>query len=122
MTGQPEVRVEGAAMLALTLTRARTELAALAPEEAGTYIRDQARTHAPFITGRLRASLHSETADARVTVKSDLVYAPVIHNGWPAHGITANPYLIPVAEQTQAAWGRAYYADTLKAISKVRGA
>lgn len=117
-----QVDVDGAATVAATLGAASRDLAAMAPDDAGRYIRDQARAHAPFVSGALRSSLQFQTGEGRVAVGSGLVYAPVIHNGWPRHGISANPFLIPVAEDTQAMWGRAYTAETERIMSQVRGA
>lgn len=116
------VTVEGADTLVRTLNDASDDLENLAPEAAGRIVRDRARAAAPFVSGRLRLSLGVDTEPGRVTVGSDLIYAPVIHNGWPAHNIRANPFLIPVAEQSEAVWGKAYEVDADKAMSKVRGA
>lgn len=122
MSEPVSVQVVGAEMLAATLGRAMAELRTMAPDAVGDTIRDRARAAAPYVTGRLRSSLHAETADGRVSVGSDLIYAPVIHNGWPAHHIAADPFLIPVAEETESAWGRAYLVETNKILSQVRGA
>ena len=114
--------VEGADVFVATLTRAAHDLATMAPPEAGAYIRDKARGRAPMVTGRLRASVQAVESTGRVSVGSGLVYAPVIHNGWPGHGISANPFLIPVAEETAPVWGRVYETEARRIVGRVRGA
>lgn len=56
----------------------------------------------PRRTGRLAGSLHVDaaSADAAVVV-SDLPYAGVIHNGWPARQITAKPFLTDALATTE---------------------
>jgi hypothetical protein len=122
MAADQVVQVVGAEQVAADLGRLADDLEDLAPPAVGAYVRDQARAAAPFVTGALRASLHAETGDGRVTVSSGLVYAGVIHNGWADHGITANPFLVPVAEQTEPMWGRIYLAEVKQAAAHVKGA
>lgn len=122
MTGG-NVRVEGADTLARTLAEAGRELAGLAPDAVGPLIANRARAAAPFVSGTLRASIAPDTDAGRVTVGSDLEYAHVIHNGWAAHNIAANPFLFPVAEDMESVWGKAYEAEAARIIrSEVRGA
>lgn len=114
--------VEGATTFVATLNAAAREWADLAPSEAGAYVRDKARGRAPHVSGRLRASVTATESAGRVSVGSGLVYAPVIHNGWPGHGISPNPFLIPVAEETAPVWGRIYTAEAEQIAHHVRGA
>ena len=114
--------VHGDKMVAATLAVAEHRLADMAPPEVGTYIRDQGRARAPYVSGALRASVQNRQAAGKVSVGSGLVYAPVIHNGWPGHHIRANPFLIPVAEETESTWGRAYEVEAARITSQVRGA
>lgn len=115
--------VDGATTLVRTLGEAERDLADLAPPEAGAFIQQRARAAAPFVTGALRASLTSEATAGVVQVGSDLPYAAVIHNGWAAHNIVANPYLIPVAEDTESIWGPLYEAAVARVIrADVKGA
>lgn len=116
------VEVDGATTVAATLGVAEQRLADMAPAEVGAYIRDQGRANAPYVSGRLRASITNRQAAGEVRVGSGLVYAPVIHNGWPRHHIRANPFLIPVAEDTESTWGRAYQAEAARIVKVVRGA
>lgn len=122
MPNRVDVDVEGATTFVATLGAAARQLADMAPPEAGAFIRDRARGRAPMVSGRLRASVVAAESAGRVSVGSGLVYAPVIHNGWPGHGISPNPFLIPVAEETASVWGRAYVAETTRIVSHVRGA
>lgn len=122
MAQGPTIKVTGADRVADTLGRLKVDLEELAPDGVGTYVTDQARAAAPFVTGALRASLHSDTEPGVVSVGSDLAYAGVIHNGWAEHNIKANPFLVPVAEATAPIWGRIYLTETSRAAARVRGA
>jgi hypothetical protein len=50
------------------------------------------------------------------------VYAPVIHNGWPGHNISANPFLTRGLENSRAEVERIYAAEAQDALGKVKGA
>lgn len=119
---ETRVDVDGAATVVATLAKAGHDLAEMAPPQVGTYIRDQGRAHAPYVTGRLRASIQNRQAAGTVRVGSGLVYAPVIHNGWPGHHIRANPFLVPIAQETESTWGRAYEVEAARITRQVRGA
>lgn len=115
-------RLEGADTFVRTLDDAADDLRDLAPEGAGRVVQDVARARAPFVSGTLRASLDVATSAGRVRVGSDLIYAPVIHNGWPAHNISANPFLVDGAEQSEPVWGRVYETEAARIMSTVKGA
>jgi len=118
------VTVVGDTRLRATLAVAADRLDELerAGQAAGRMIQQSARARAPKRTGRLAGSLVSAVDGNEAKVSSGLVYAGVIHGGWPAHGISANPYLIPVAESMQSVWIRAYEAEVIAATKIVRGA
>ena len=111
-------------MLAATLAAAGQHLGHLERAEAATgrLVATRARGRAPKRSGRLASSLSSKVDGATVAVGSGLVYAPVIHNGWPAHHIHAHPFLVPVAQATEPVW-RGYYVTEVQAtFNRVRGA
>jgi hypothetical protein len=115
--------VEGAETVADTLGDAASHLAELAPPEVGTLIQNKSRAAAPFVSGRLRGSIQSRADAGRVEVGSGLEYAHVIHNGWAAHNIAANPFLIPIAEDLESAWGPMYSTAAARVVrADVRGA
>jgi hypothetical protein len=118
------VEVEGADTFARTLHGAASELDNLtaASSATGQLIRERAASRAPKRTGALARSIVSATDGSTVTVSSGLIYAPVIHFGWAAHGITPNPYLIPAAVDSEPIWLGYYVKDIDSKLSKVRGA
>src|SRR4051812_37005397 len=91
--------VDGGDTGARTLGDAAEELAELAPPEVGALLVSKSRARAPYLSGALRTSIQADLTPARVKVVSGLVYSAVIHNGWAAHNIAAQPFLIPVAEE-----------------------
>lgn len=122
MANGPEV--EGAATLARTLHGAASELDELetAAGQTGQLIRSRAAGRAPKRTGRLARSITATVSGSDVEVGSGLIYAPVQHNGWAAHGISPHPFLIPVAEESAPIFAGFYARDIESKIRKVRGA
>lgn len=123
MTDPVRVDVDGAETVAWSLARTAGDLADMAPSGVGPVIRDRSRAAAPFVSGRLRASITDRAGEGRVSVGSGLEYAHVIHNGWAGHNIAANPFLIPVAENMESVWGPLYRIETARIVaSDMRGA
>jgi len=87
----------------------------------GKVIVAAARRKAPKQTGRLAGSLRAAPEGQQVQVGSPLVYAPVIHYGWPAHNIEPQPFLDEAAEETQDEWMREFIRE-LDAIVEMMGA
>lgn len=86
---------------------------------AATIVANTARTTAPARTGRLRASIRPNNAAARARVTSRLVYAPVVHWGWPARGIPANRFLERAAEMSEPVWRAGYEADLQRIVNNL---
>ena len=118
------VTVVGDTRLRATLAVAAERLDHLetAGQSASRLIMQAARGRAPKRTGRLAGSLSADADGTEAEVSAGAVYAGVIHYGWAAHGISANPFLVPVAESTQSVWIRSYQAEVVAAISIVKGA
>lgn len=116
--------LEGADRVAETLRRAAGQLGDLESVNRRTaaIIADRARSLAPVLTGALRASIVGAATRTDATVGSPLVYAPVIHNGWPAHHISAHPYVREAATQTAKQWQELYQHAVDQAAGQVRGA
>jgi hypothetical protein len=79
----------------------------------------------PVRSGRLLGSLRPAAAAAKVTVRaggSTLRYAGPIHWGWPAHHITANPFLSDAATSSEETWVGFYFAELERVIDGVKGA
>lgn len=123
MSTAPQVEVVGARTVVTTLGQAARSMADMAPQPVGALVQSRSRAAAPYVSGALRASLAVSIEPGTVQVGSGLPYAHVIHNGWAAHNIRANPFLIPVAEDTADIWGRYYQTEAARiASAEVRGA
>lgn len=117
------VKVIGADTVASTMRSAAEDLADLAKaqRQAADLIAQTASALAPKRSGKLAASIQGEVITGTAVVGTPLVYAPVIHNGWPRHNIRPTPYLTDAADTTQDKW-LGYYGDNVQAVcDKVRG-
>jgi hypothetical protein len=56
---------------------------------------------APRLTGTLAGSFHGKGSKDTAEVTSELVYAPVIENGWAAHNIEARHYAESTLTQSE---------------------
>ena len=54
------------------------------------------RAASPRLSGAMAASFRGTVRKSRAVVASDLVYAPVVTFGWPAHNIAPNRWDKPV--------------------------
>lgn len=64
--------------------------------EAARVVADEAKSLVPHLTGRLGASIRTGSTQKGANVKAgggDVVYAGVIHFGWPHHNISPQPFL-----------------------------
>ena len=118
------VQVTGDTRLKATMQAAAASLAHLdaSHQATGQLVRGRAVGAAPKRTGALAGSLSARASGDQARVSSGQVYAGVIHYGWAAHGIRANPFLVPVAEATQPVWIRTYQAQVKGIIGRIRGA
>jgi hypothetical protein len=121
------VRVEGARELRRTLKRAGVSVEDLkdANQAAGNIVAAAGRVSAPRRTGALPSSVRASRAAASATVRAGgarTPYAGVIHWGWPAHGISAQPWLSEAATSTESAWTAAYEAGVEKLLATIKGA
>lgn len=127
MTQPPGVYVEGLATLTRTMRQAGVDISELkdASKAAGDIVTAAASALAPRRSGRLASSVRPSklAAGVRVSVgKASVPYAGPIHWGWPARGITAQPFISNAATQTEPMWTAAYRKDVEAALAKVRGA
>lgn len=80
------------------------------------------QARAPKMTGRLANSLVARADPMTAEVSSTLVYAGVIHWGWPGHNIEPQPFLTTAAQDTEPQWLREFdqYVDrTINQMDKV---
>jgi hypothetical protein len=124
VTDGGSVRVEGLSRLSATLRRAKIDISDLkaATMKAAATVAQAAQASSPRRTGTLAGSVHGNRATARATVSSRLVYAGVIHWGWPAHNIEPQPFVSQAAQDTEPVWVAEYQRDVQHALDKVKGA
>jgi phage gpG-like protein len=117
------VTVAGAARLTATMRRAARDLGDLSAAGSRTafLIASTGRSRAPRRTGRLAGSLVATSTGQTAEVASGRAYAGVVHYGWPARRIAANPFLLDAATATAPAWTPLYAAEVAGAIDRVKG-
>ena len=88
------IEIVGGPELTRSLKGLEHDLRDLAPvnrSAAGELVKALAAS-APKVTGRLAASFRPSGTQREAIAESELIYAPVIDNGWSAHGIEAQHY------------------------------
>ena len=90
--------------------------------KAADTVATRARSIGPQRTGRLVGSVVPAKTVGRARVRSSLVYAPVIHYGWPKRNIKPQPFVIDAALETQPEWMADYEADLQRISNTVKGA
>ena len=91
----PVVRVEGADRLRATMRAAGLKLRDLSAVNRRTAAKVVAASApaAPRRTGALAASVRPQGTQRIAAARSTLIYAPVIHFGWPRHNISPQPFI-----------------------------
>jgi phage gpG-like protein len=117
------VTVEGDETFRRTLAAAADDLASLDQSESARLVQQRAQAAAPKATGRLAASITAkDIGEGHSVVGSTLVYAPVIHYGWPAHSISPHPFLTDALEASGPLVEAASLREATRILSHVRGA
>lgn len=126
MANETGVRIEGLDELARSMRKAGVDIDELkdAHWRAASIVAARAAQIAPQRTGKLAGSIRAARQVKRARVmagRTSVPYAAPIHWGWPAHNISANPYMSNAAQQTEPEWTAAYLADVQAALDKVKG-
>lgn len=122
---QPVVQIIGARQLRRTLRAAGQDMSDLKRVHAEVGRIVVAASSAPTRTGKLAASIRAGAAATSATVRAGgarVPYAGPIHWGWPARGITAQPFLTEAAQQTEPRWTEVYLTEVNRIIDQVTGA
>lgn len=124
---RPLVEVEGARQLRATLRRAGVDLQQLkdAHAEASRLVANAATARAPRRSGALAGTIRAAGTTTKGIVRAGyarLPYAGPIHWGWPAHHISAQPFLVDAAHDTETTWLAAYERATAAIINTIEGA
>lgn len=126
MAARPALQVQGAAKLRRTLKRAGLSVQDLkdAHKKVAEMVAERSAPDAPRRTGRLAASVRASGTQSAAIVRAgrkSVPYAGVIHWGWKAHHITAQPWLSEAAESSQTTWEGMYLQAIEKIIDTVEG-
>lgn len=105
MAGKPAARVQvkGAKEFRAAMKAAQADLRDLTAtnKAAAAVVAKEAINRAPILSGDLAGSIRAKgtRTTGRVLAGSNAIpYAGVIHFGWPAHGISPNPFLYEAAD------------------------
>lgn len=120
------MRIQGLPRLRRALRQLDADVTDLknANAAAAATVAAAAAARAPRRSGALAASVRGNRAASRATVRAGTArvpYAGPIHWGWPARGITAQPFVIDAARATEPVWLAAYARDLERAVSRVSG-
>jgi len=126
MANRATIEVVGARELRATLKRAGDDLQDFktAHSEVGRLVGSSAQIRAPKRTGTLAASMRAGAGATSATVKfgsTSVPYAGVIHWGWSAHNIAANPFASEAAEETEPVWLPVYQRRIDQILARVQG-
>lgn len=117
--------VAGAERLRVSLGEATRQLVDLRPVDRQVGQLVLGVVDPPRRTGALASTVAAVPDDAGVTFTAgsgDVPYAGVIHNGWPAHHVTAQPFLTRAIDRTEEAIADHYEGHVDEALSHVKGA
>lgn len=81
----------------------------------------RAKAIGPQRTGRLVGSVVPAKTVGRARVRSNLIYAPVIHYGWPKRNIKAQPFVLDAAIETRPEWMDQYEKSLQDISNTVKG-
>lgn len=120
-------RVRGGRELRRSMKEAEIEMSHLkaAHSEAGAYVANEAKTAVPVRTGLLQSSIRASGTQTSAVIRAGrkrIPYAGVIHYGWPAHNIEAQPFISKPAQETEPTWRRIYERAVAHIVERIRGA
>lgn len=85
----------------------------------------EAVTGAPRRTGRLAGSVKGNRATSKAVVNygsARVPYAGVVHWGWPARSIKAQPFVVDAAQSTEPRWQEIFLDGIQAELDKVAAA
>ena len=117
------LQIKGLYRFRSTLKKAGADMADLktANIKAANTVTTRAKATGPNRTGRLVGSVMPAKTVARARVRSSLIYAPVIHWGWPKRHIRPQPFVLDAAIETRPEWMADYEADLQRISNTVQG-
>ena len=125
------LRIEGGRELRRTMRKAGSDLTELkeANRAAADIVTSRARSTAPKVSGNLSNSIRTGATKTAGIVRAGnnrksatgVPYANPIHWGWPARGITAQPWLSEAATETEPRWIELFNKLVSEALNNVKG-
>jgi hypothetical protein len=125
--GGTTVEVVGGRQLRASLKAAGDDLSDLkdAHAEAANVVATTGRVTAPRRTGRLGSTVRGTGTKTQSVIRAGYAavpYAGVVHWGWPAHNIKAQPWLADAAASTEPRWFPVFVAEVQRILDRVKGA
>ena len=119
-----QLEIRGLTRFRSTLKKAGADMADMkaANVAVANTVVARARAIGPQRTGRLVGSVQPAKTVGRARVRSNLIYAPVIHWGWPRRNIRPNKFVLAAAEQTSPEWIETYEKALQDLSNTVQGA
>jgi hypothetical protein len=117
------LQIRGLTRFRATLKKAGADMADLkeANVAVATTVASRAKAIGPSRSGRLVGSVQPSKTVGRARVRSSLVYAPVIHYGWPRHHIRPQPFVTEAAAETSGEWMATYEKALQDLANTVQG-
>jgi phage gpG-like protein len=124
MADESAIKILGLARFRSTLRKAGLDMADMkdANQEAARIVQREASAIAPHRSGDLSGSLRTPRTASKAVVRSNLIYAPVIHWGWPHRNIKGQPFLTDASARTSHEWMETYAAAMQRIANSVQGA
>lgn len=122
----PLVEVRGARELRSSLRKAGKDLTEMKAAHAAvaSVVARVAAARAPKRSGRLSATTRAAGTTTAAVVRAgfkSVPYAGLIHWGWPARNIKAQPFLSDAATGSEGAWLPIYEGAVEEALAQVKG-
>ena len=118
------VQIKGLTRFRSTLRKAGVDMADMkdANQAAARTVQRRAAADGPKRSERLVNSLRTPRTVAKAVIRSNLIYAPVIHWGWPRRHIRPQPFVTEAAAETRDEWLNEYEEALVKISNSVQGA
>ena len=120
------VSIQGLSRLRRTMKAAEVDMGLLKGlnRAAAGVVEGAASSATPTLTGRLGSTLRSSATQSAGIVRAgrkSVPYAGVIHWGWPAKNIKAQPWLVDAAKSSESVWLNVYLDGINDILNNIEG-
>ena len=120
------VSIQGLSRLRRTMKAAEVDMGLLKGlnRAAAGVVEGAASSTTPTLTGRLGSTLRSSATQSAGIVRAgrkSVPYAGVIHWGWPARNIKAQPWLVDAAKSSESQWLDVYLDGINDILNNIEG-